>query len=69
MFASADLFGRGEHAKTLYNQDKESDRAIINDVGEVADARGAPRAQVALAWHASSERSLLRSICTTRSRR
>jgi aryl-alcohol dehydrogenase-like predicted oxidoreductase len=40
MFASADLFGRGEHAKTLYNQDKESDRAIINAVREVADARG-----------------------------
>jgi aryl-alcohol dehydrogenase-like predicted oxidoreductase len=42
---STDNFG-----KTLYHQDEESARAIINAVGSVADARGVPRAQVALAW-------------------
>jgi aryl-alcohol dehydrogenase-like predicted oxidoreductase len=33
--------------KTLYD---ESDRAVVDAVGEVASARGLPRAQIALAW-------------------
>ncbi|MST33807.1 aldo/keto reductase [Acidimicrobiaceae bacterium USS-CC1] len=36
-----------EFGKTLYH---ESDRAIVDAVGEVAAARGVPMAQVALAW-------------------
>jgi aryl-alcohol dehydrogenase (NADP+) len=36
-----------EFGKTLY---KPSDRAIVERVAEVADARGVSRAQVALAW-------------------
>ncbi len=39
-----DVFG-----KTLYGV-SESDREIVGRVGEVAKARGVPRAQVALAW-------------------
>ena len=35
--------------KTLYNQ-SASDRAVADAVEQVADARGVPRAQIALAW-------------------
>ncbi len=39
------------YGKTLYGPaTASSDRAIIERVGEVAGARGVPRAQVALAW-------------------
>ncbi len=34
----------------LYRKTAEADRAVIDRVGEVAAARGLPRAQVALAW-------------------
>src|SRR5919205_735227 len=37
-----------EFGKRLY--DETSDRAIVERVAEVAEARGVPRAQVALAW-------------------
>lgn len=40
-----DEFGKG-----LYVQMAEADRRVIEAVGEVAIARGVPRAQVALAW-------------------
>jgi len=43
--ASSDEFG-----KVLYARTEEADRAIVDRVGEVAGARGVPRAQVALAW-------------------
>ena len=36
-----------EFGKTLYGED---DRAVVDAVGRVAQARGVPRAQVALAW-------------------
>ena len=36
-----------EFGKTLYGDD---DRAVVEAVGRVAEARGVPRAQVALAW-------------------
>lgn len=39
-----------EYGKTLYTQFPDSDRAIIDQVGAVAAARGVPRARVALAW-------------------
>jgi 1-deoxyxylulose-5-phosphate synthase len=35
---------------TLYDLSSESDRQIVVRVGELAKARGVPRAQVALAW-------------------
>ena len=43
--AETDLFG-----KTLYQGFDESDRSVIDLVGEVAEDRGLPRASVALAW-------------------
>jgi aryl-alcohol dehydrogenase-like predicted oxidoreductase len=36
--------------KTLYNSAVDSDRAIVDAVGQIAGERGVPRAQVALAW-------------------
>lgn len=43
--AQSDQFGA-----TLYRGQEEAEHAIIDAVGEVAAARGVPRAQVALAW-------------------
>jgi aryl-alcohol dehydrogenase-like predicted oxidoreductase len=40
-----DVFGG-----TLYNATEESDKAIVAAVKDVAEERGVPRAQVALAW-------------------
>jgi aryl-alcohol dehydrogenase-like predicted oxidoreductase len=34
----------------MYAQTEEADRAVVDRLGEVAERRGAPRAQVALAW-------------------
>ncbi len=34
----------------LYSQTEEADRKVVDRVGEIAAARGVPRAQVALAW-------------------
>jgi 1-deoxyxylulose-5-phosphate synthase len=39
-----------EFGKTLYVAAQDSDRRIIERVGEIAAKRGVPRAQVALAW-------------------
>ncbi|HLH12270.1 MAG TPA: aldo/keto reductase [Methylovirgula sp.] len=39
-----------QFGKTLYDLASESDRQIVARVGELAKARGVPRAQVALAW-------------------
>ena len=39
-----------EFGKTLYTAAVESDRKIVEEVAEVANARGVPRAQIALAW-------------------
>jgi 1-deoxyxylulose-5-phosphate synthase len=39
-----------EFGKTLYRSMVDSDRKVIERVGEIAAARGVPRAQVALAW-------------------
>jgi len=43
--AETDQFG-----KTLYARTEDADKEVIDRVGEIADARGVPRAQVALAW-------------------
>ena len=40
-----DVFG-----KILYGQTEEADRRVVEQVGQVAEKRGVPRAQVALAW-------------------
>jgi aryl-alcohol dehydrogenase-like predicted oxidoreductase len=39
-----------QYAKGLYSATEAADRAVVDRVGEVAKARGLPRAQVALAW-------------------
>ena len=39
-----------EFGKTLYVAAQDSDRKIVERVGEIAAKRGVPRAQVALAW-------------------
>jgi len=38
------------YAKTLYTKTAESDKRVIDRVGEIAKQRGVPMAQVALAW-------------------
>ncbi len=47
---STERAGTDEFGKTLYPRTEEADRAVVDRVGEVAAARGVPRAQVALAW-------------------
>lgn len=42
-----------EVLQSLYKRTEESDKAIVDAVGEIAAARGVPRARVALAWVAS----------------
>ena len=42
---SKDIFG-----STLYVAMQDADRKVVEAVGEVAKARGVPRAQIALAW-------------------
>jgi aryl-alcohol dehydrogenase-like predicted oxidoreductase len=44
-----------QFGQTLYHQTEESDRKIVDAVAAVADARGIPRAQVALAWVAQQD--------------
>lgn len=39
-----------EFGKTLYRQDEDANRAIVDAVQQVAEARGASMAQIALAW-------------------
>jgi 1-deoxyxylulose-5-phosphate synthase len=39
-----------EFGKTLYVATEDSDRQIVERVGEIAAQRGVPRAQIALAW-------------------
>lgn len=43
--SESDVFGR-----TLYDKTEEADRRVVEAVAEVAQQRGVPRAQVALAW-------------------
>jgi aryl-alcohol dehydrogenase-like predicted oxidoreductase len=39
-----------QFGKSLYEQTAAADRKIVDKVGEIAKARGLPRAQIALAW-------------------
>lgn len=38
------------YGRSLYQATQDADRAVVASVGQVAAARGVPRAQVALAW-------------------
>ncbi|HEX4401604.1 MAG TPA: aldo/keto reductase [Galbitalea sp.] len=46
---------RDRFGQILYRQTEESDKKIVDAVAAVAEARGIPRAQVALAWVAQQE--------------
>jgi aryl-alcohol dehydrogenase-like predicted oxidoreductase len=48
--ATTDRSQTDRFGSTLYGRQEEADRAVVDAVGEVAAARGVPRAQVALAW-------------------
>ncbi|MBT1636176.1 aldo/keto reductase [Clavibacter tessellarius] len=48
--ATTDRSATDEFGKTLYSAQEDSDRRVAAAVAEVAEARGVPRAQVALAW-------------------
>jgi aryl-alcohol dehydrogenase-like predicted oxidoreductase len=39
-----------EYAKKLYSGTEEADKPVLDRLGEIAKARGVPRAQIALAW-------------------
>jgi aryl-alcohol dehydrogenase-like predicted oxidoreductase len=39
-----------EYGKKLYGGTEELDKQVVDRVGEIAKARGVPRAQIALAW-------------------
>jgi aryl-alcohol dehydrogenase-like predicted oxidoreductase len=43
--SDTDVFGNG-----MYRRTEEADRAVVDRLGEIAEKRGIPRAQVALAW-------------------
>jgi aryl-alcohol dehydrogenase-like predicted oxidoreductase len=43
--SETDAFG-----KTLYEHSEDADHNVVDRLGEVAEKRGVPRAQVALAW-------------------
>jgi len=42
--------GTDEFGKTLYKRTEEADKLIVERVGKIAEQRGVPMAQVALAW-------------------
>ncbi len=44
-----------DFGNTLYHQQEQSDRAIVDAVGEIAAKRGVSRAQVGLAWVLSKQ--------------
>lgn len=39
-----------QYGKTLYSQTEDADRKVIERLGQVAETRSVPRAQIALAW-------------------
>jgi aryl-alcohol dehydrogenase-like predicted oxidoreductase len=48
--ASTHRLETDQFGKTLYASAQEADRRVLERVGQVAERRGVPRAQVALAW-------------------
>jgi aryl-alcohol dehydrogenase-like predicted oxidoreductase len=47
---SSDRLKTDQFGKTLFDKTADSDRKIVDKVGEIAKARDLPRAQIALAW-------------------
>ena len=48
--ATTDRAETDEFGKTLYTEAVESDKRVVESVAELAEERGVPRAQIALAW-------------------
>jgi aryl-alcohol dehydrogenase-like predicted oxidoreductase len=43
-------FETDQFGKTMYSKTEEADRKVVDRLGEIAEKRGVPRAQLALAW-------------------
>lgn len=43
-------FETDQFAKSMYSHTEEADRRVVDRLGELAERRGVPRAQLALAW-------------------
>ncbi|MGB2654420.1 MAG: aldo/keto reductase, partial [Candidatus Acidiferrum sp.] len=43
-------FETDQFGKTLYAKTEEADHKVVDRLGELSEKRGAPRAQLALAW-------------------
>jgi aryl-alcohol dehydrogenase-like predicted oxidoreductase len=39
-----------QFGNSMYSKTEEDDKRVVDRLGEIAEKRGAPRAQVALAW-------------------
>ncbi len=47
---STKRFETDQFGKTMYSKTEEADRKVVDRLGELAEKRGVPRAQLALAW-------------------
>ncbi len=43
-------FATDQFGKSMYTQTEDADRKVVERLGEIAEQRGVPRAQLALAW-------------------
>jgi aryl-alcohol dehydrogenase-like predicted oxidoreductase len=43
-------FDTDQFGKTMYSKTEDADHAVVDRLGQIAEQRGVPRAQVALAW-------------------
>jgi aryl-alcohol dehydrogenase-like predicted oxidoreductase len=43
-------FDTDQFGKTMYSKTEDADHAVVDRLGQIAERRGVPRAQVALAW-------------------
>jgi 1-deoxyxylulose-5-phosphate synthase len=48
--ASTERAKTDEYGKGLYGATQQADKAVVDRVGQLSEARGLPRAQIALAW-------------------
>jgi aryl-alcohol dehydrogenase-like predicted oxidoreductase len=47
---STKRFETDQFGKSMYTRTEEDDRKVVDRLGEIAEKRGVPRAQIALAW-------------------
>jgi len=48
--ASTTRFQTDEYGRKIYSGTEEADKRVVDRVGQIAEARGIPRTQIALAW-------------------